>query len=509
MVSESNKRIIKNSALLYIRVIFCQLLGIYTARKILEVLGVEDYGIMNVVMGVTTILTFLNGSMSVATQRYLTIELGKSDLSSYNKTFVMSCMIHLLLAVLLFFAAESIGLWFLNTYLNVPTGRMIAANWVYQASVFIFMFGMVQAPYAASVNAHEDMHVFAYLEIGYAVARLAIVLMLSFCSFDRLIVYGLLLLCVEISKFAIYHFYCLKKYDECRFVFQWDKRLFRSFLGFTGWNMFGTVAWILKDQGNNIMMNMFGGVTVNAAMGVAVQVSKAVMNVFGGFQTAVNPQITKNYAANDFTGLHKLVIGSSKISFFLILLVALPVFMETPYILDIWLVSTPEYSVTFIRICLVEAVFQTLFGPVVTALMATGNIKWYQIVVGCIMMLIVPVSYIFLRMGFSVVTPLVVSLVIVVISILVRAVFCKIQIRLPLSEYIFKVIIPCVSVLLFSLLLPFILASTMDDGFVRLVVMSVLCGMSVIACSYFIGLNRNERRLVTDLVRVGIKHFHK
>lgn len=509
MVSESGKRIVKNSTLLYIRTLFCQFLGIYTARKVLEVLGIEDYGIMNVVTGFTAMLTFLNGSMAVATQRYLTMDLGKSDLSSYNKTFSMSCVIHLLLALLLFAVAESVGLWFLNTHLNIPAERMIAANWIYQASILMFMLGVYQVPYSASMIAHEDMDIFAYVDVGCSIARLAIVFMLSFSPFDILIFYVLLLLFIDVAKFMAYRLYCLKRYAECRIRFKRDPRLFRSFLNFTGWNMFGTVAWILKEQGTNILMNMFGGVTVNAAMGVAAQVSRAVTNVFGGFQSAVNPQITKNYAANDFTGLHKLVLGSSKISFFLILLVALPVIVEVRFLLDIWLVSVPEHAVTFIRICLFEAIFQTLFGPAVTALMATGNIKWYQISVGCIMMFIVPVSYMFLHMGFSVVTPLVVSLVIVVISIIVRAVFCEIQIRLSLSKYILKVIIPCVSVLILSLPLPLMLATTVEKGFLRLVATLVLCGFSVVVCSYFIGLNREERLTVTSLVRAGVKRFHK
>lgn len=509
MVSENSRRIIKNSTLLYIRTLFCQFLGIYTARKVLELLGIEDYGIMNVVTGFTAMLTFLNGSMAIATQRYLTIDLGKNDLLSYNKTFSMSCVIHLSLAFLMFLIAESAGLWFLNTHLNIPVERMIAANWIYQASILMFMLGIYQVPYSASVMAHEDMDIFAYIDVASSIARLAIVFMLSFSPFDTLIFYALLLLCIDVVKFMIYRLYCLKRYAECRVRFRKDSRLFCSFLNFTGWNMFGTVAWILKDQGTNILMNMFGGVTVNAAMGVTVQVSKAVTNVFGGFQAAVNPQITKNYAANNFKGFHKLVLGGSKISFFLILLVALPVIVETRFILDIWLVSVPEHAVVFVRICLFETVFQTLFGPVVTALMATGNIKWYQITVGCIMMFIVPVSYIFLRIGFSVVTPLVVSLTIVVISIIVRAVFCKIQIQLPLSTYILKVIMPCVSVLILSLPLPLMLAMTMDKGFLRLVTTLVLCILSVVTCSYFIGLNREERLTVASLIHAGIKHFYK
>lgn len=507
MVSENNKRIAKNTMLLYVRTLFSQLLALYTSRKILEIIGVEDFGIYNVVGGVVVMLTFLNGSMGVATQRYLTIELGKNDMLAYNKIFSMACIIHIVMALLIFVAAETLGLWFLNAYLNIPSERMFAANCIYQASVLVVMLGIVQTPYNASLMAHERMSVYAYVGMGESVLRLLIVFLLLVINYDRLITYAFLLLGVQLISALIYRRYCIHHFEECKFHWLWDKTLFRSMLGFTGWNLFGTIAWILKDQGNNMLMNIFGGPLINAARGVSYQVSNAVQNLVNGFGTAVNPQLTKNYASEDKKGLYKLIFFSSRISFFLLLLIALPVMIEIPYLLHLWLVEVPEYTILFTRIILLEALFNTLSGPLITSLLATGNIKWYQIIVGSIMLLNVPVSYLLLKLGFSIETPLIVSFVIILVSIVARLWFCKYQLLMNIPAYLREVVKPVIIVLVLSSIFPLSIYETMEYGFIRLIVTLVISVLSVSFCVYFWGMSKKELSFLQAFVKKYMRCF--
>lgn len=501
MVSENNKRIAKNTMLLYVRTLFSQLLALYTSRKILEIIGVEDFGIYNVVGGVVVMLTFLNGSMGVATQRYLTIELGKNDMLAYNKIFSMACIIHIVMALLIFVAAETLGLWFLNAYLNIPSERMFAANCIYQASILVVLLGIVQTPYNASLMAHERMGVYAYVGMGESILRLLIVFLLLVISYDRLIAYAFLLLVVQLISALIYRIYCIHHFEECKFHWIWDKTLFRSMLGFTGWNLFGTIAWILKDQGNNMLMNIFGGPLINAARGVSYQVSNAVQNLVNGFGTAVNPQLTKSYASEDKKGLHKLMFSSSRISFFLLLLIALPVMIEIPYLLHLWLVEVPAYTVLFTRIILLEALFNTLSGPLITSLLATGNIKWYQIIVGSVMLLNVPVSYLLLKLGFSIEIPLIVSLVIILLSIGARLWFCKYLLSMTILAYFREVVKPVMIVFVLSSIFPIFVYETMECGFLRLIVTFIISVLSVSLCVYFLGMSKGEQSFLHAFVR--------
>lgn len=500
MVSENNKRIAKNTMLLYTRTLFSQLLALYTSRKILEIIGIEDFGIYNVVGGVTGLLTFLNGSMAVATQRFLTIELGKNDLNAYNRVFCMAYIIHIALAFVILLIAETIGLWFVNHCLNIPDERMVAANWIYQTSIAIMMLSIIQTPYIASLTAHERMGIYAYVGMGESILRLAVVFLLLITSHDKLIVYGFMLLSIQLIAAMVYRGYCVKHFPECKYKWTWNKKLFHSLLGFTSWNLFGTIAWILKDQGNNMLMNIFGNPLINAARGVSYQVSNAVQNLVNGFSTAVNPQLTKNYATDNREGLHKLMMLSSKLSFFLLLFLALPIIIEISYILDLWLVEVPTYSTLFTRIILVESLCATLGGPMITSLLATGHIKWYQIVVGSVMLLNVPISYLLLYIGFPIETPIIVSLIITSLCFVLRLWFCKYQLTLSIRTYLRSVIVPTFAVAILSSFLPIFASLLMDEGFLRLFITIVISTISVSLCTYFIGLSRKEQLLVRDLI---------
>lgn len=498
MVSENSRRIAKNTILLYVRTLFSQLLGLYTSRKFLEILGVEDYGIYNVVGGVIAFLLFLNSSMTVATQRYLTVELGKNDLKAYNKVFSMSCIIHAVLALVIFILAETVGLWFMNNYLNIPESRMNAANLVYQTSILTVLLNIMTVPYTASLTSHERLDVYAFVGMGDAILKLGVVYLLLISTYDSLVLYGFLLFIIQLIAAFVFFIFCTRTFKECRFQWIWSRSLFRSMLGFTGWNLFGTVAWILKDHGSNLLLNIFGGPLINAARGVSFQISGAVHNLVSGFSSAVNPQLTKSYAADDKEGLYKLFVTSSKISFFLLFIIALPVLFEVSFLLNLWLVEVPDYSVLFTRIILVESVFNTLVGPMVTSLLATGNIKLYQIVVGSVMLLNIPISFTLLYLGLPIETPFFVSLSITIFSLGVRFLFCKYQLSFSILSYINDVLKPVILVFVLSSIFPLLLYFNMDSSFVRFVIISFVSIISVMFFVYWLGLSDKERLFINN-----------
>lgn len=509
MSVETNKIIVKNTIFLYIRTFVSMLISLYTSRKILEGLGVSDFGIYNVVGGVITMLTFLNGSMSVATQRFLTVELGKKDRGNYNRIFNMTVLIHFGLATLILIVAETVGLWFVNTYLNIPVERMTAANWVYQASVLSTILSILQTPYHASIVSHEHMHIYAYVGLGESFGKLLLVLLLMVYPYDRLIFWGFIMFFFQFLMAIIYRVYCIRKFPECKLYLKWDNSVFCSMLRFTGWNMFGTVAWLLKDQGVNVLMNMFGGPIANAARGVSCQISGAVQGLTGGFQSAVNPQLTKRYAANDSEATCRLLCESSKISYFLLFIIALPVMMEADFILKLWLVEVPPMASLFTRIILIESLFSTLGAPMVTSLMATGNIKWYQIVVGSSLLFIIPVAYIFLKVGFPIETALMVSALFILLGDGLRVIFCKRQINLSLRLFGIKVILPIVSVTVLSVILPILIHYNLSEGWGRFILSTVVSCIMVAVLICTVGLTAKERNfIITGLVSRIKKYFY-
>lgn len=485
------------------------IISLYTSRKILEALGVSDFGIQNVVGGVITMLTFLNGSMSVATQRFLSVELGRKDKSKYNRIFNMAVLIHIGLAVLVLIAAETIGLWFVNTYLNIPAGRMTAANWVYQASILSTILGILQTPYHASIISHEHMHIYAYVGLGESFGRLFLVLLLIVYPYDRLIFWGFITFFFQFLIAIIYRVYCIRQFPECKLCLKWDHSVFSSMLKFTGWNMFGTIAWLLKDQGVNILMNIFGGTVANAARGISVQVSSAVQGLTGGFQSAVNPQLTKRYAAKDTEATCRLLCESSKISYFLLFIIALPVMMEADFILKLWLVEVPPMAPLFTRIILIESLLSAMGNPMITSLMATGNIKWYQIVVGSSLLFIVPIAYIFLKVGFPIETALIVSALFILLGDVMRVIFCKKQLGLSLRQFSLKVVLPITVVTLLSVILPIFIHNHLSEGWNRLILSTVISCAIVAVLTYTIGLTTTERKfIITGIVSRIKKYFH-
>ncbi len=387
--SADNKRIAKNTLLLYFRMLLTMTVSLYTSRVVLNTLGVEDFGVYNVVGGVVAMLGFLTGSLGAATSRFITYALGLGDFDRLKKTFANILAIHCLFALVIVVLAETIGLWFLSSYIQVPVGREDAAFWVYQLSVFTALLSVISVPYNASIIAHERMGAFAYISILDVTLKLLIVFLLQIVSFDKLIFYACLLASVQILDQIIYIGYCKRHFKETLSLPKIDSKQFKEVLTFAGWTMNGNLAVMGYTQGLNILLNMFFGPVVNAARGIAVQVQSVVQSFCVNFQMALNPQLTKSYAQADFAHMHQLLNVSSKFSFFLLLFISFPACLEAQQVLQWWLGIVPDHTVAFLRLILFCGLLGALSNPIIVSVHATGKLKKFQLIEGTMLLLIV------------------------------------------------------------------------------------------------------------------------
>lgn len=500
MTADENKRIARNTLFLYIRSFVSMLIGLYTSRMILEVLGVSDFGIYNVVGGVITMMTFLNGSFNVATSRFLTFEIGRKDFKAYNRVFNTALVIQCVLALLVFLVAETVGLWFINTHLVIPPDRMTAANWVYQAAIISALISIICSPFAASIIAHERMHIPAYIGIGESVAKLAIVISLYWCGYDKLIVWAILFMFITIISATIQIVYTRCQFPHTAVNMRHDKTLIRSMASFSGWNLFGTIAWTLKEQGTNIVLNLFGGPIANAARGVSYQVKGAIFTLTSGFQSAVNPQLTKNYAAEEMEATHRLLCRSSKIGYFLLLLLAIPVCFEISFLLGIWLVEVPDYAPMFTVLVISETLCDVFSGPAITTLMATGKIKKYQIAVGSILLLNLPLAYLLLRIGYPIWAPFAIAIVMAITGHCARMLFVRKQLHMSLRKYFRTVILRCGIVTLAATIIPLAIYITMPQGFLRFAILIPSSLLSTATAIWVLGLDHGERNFIKQAI---------
>ena len=504
-VSENNKRIARNTVILYIRMFFVMLVSLYTSRVVLNTLGVSDFGIFNVVAGVVTMMQVINGAMTVSTQRYLTFELGKHDMEQFQKTFSMCMSIFVLLCILMLLVGETLGLWFVNTYLVIPEDRMVAANWVYQFALFSCICTLLNNPYNATIIAYEKMDVYAYIGIVEVVLKLAIVYLLLIIPADRLAVYGGLTFLSTLIITLTYRFYCNKKFKETRYVFYWDKSLFRQLLSYSGWNLFGSLSGVAKGQGLNILINMFFGPSVNASRGIAYQVNSVVSSFFSNFYTAVRPQITKYYAQDNKEEMFRLVFNSSKMAFSLILFISLPIIVEAPMIIHLWLGQTPDYVVPFVRIIMMITAIDSMSTPLMTAIHATGNNRTYQLSVGIIMIMTLPVAYVLLKLELSPVSVFIASLCLSLISLFVRLYLAKRQLGFPFLKYTVEVVLRSFTVAGLSLILPVCLHCSLQESIISTLIVCCLSLISTLCVTYFVGLNKRERVSAKSLILRKLK----
>ena len=501
---DKNKRIAKNTLFLYFRMLFMMVVSLYTSRIILKALGVEDFGIYNVVGGFVTMFTYITGSMSTATQRFITFAIGKNDFVGLKKVFSMAVSIHIGMAILLLIIGEIVGLWFLYNKMIIPDGRMNAAFWVLQCSLLSTVIMVISIPYNALIISHEKMSAFACISILEVTLKLLLVYTLLVLSCDKLICYAIFLLCIQVLIRFVYSSYSRRHFEESKYQSIWDKQLFKDMSSFAGWSMFGCLAGAGQTQGLNILLNIFFGPAVNAARGIAVQVQNAINGFARNFQTSVNPQITKSYAAGDIGYMNKLIYSSSKFSVYLLFMLSLPVMLETHKLLQLWLGVVPDHTVAFIRFVLVISMFEALANPVICAVQATKKIKKYQIVAGSCLMLTLPVSYVFLKLGGKPEMVFAIHLCVAFLTQVFRVYLTRELMYFPLLPYIRKVIFPILIVCCLSFTSSLPILYIMDEGFPRLVITVVtsvlLCGVFVILC----GLTCHERTTIFTFIKMKI-----
>ena len=506
-ISANNKRIAKNTLVLYVRMFFILAITLYTSRVVLKVLGVEDFGIYNVVGGVVAMMGLLKGAMSAATTRFITFELGRRNFEQLRKTFCTSVMIYILICIIFVILAETIGLWFLNTKLTIPIERQSAANWVYQFTIMSLFIEMICQPYNAVIISHEKMSFYAYVSILEVALRLLIVLLLLLLPFDHLALYGLLMMATSIVVCMTYHFYCQKRFAECKFKLCKDKDLFITMLSYSGWNLFGSASSLVKGQGLNILLNVFFNPAVNAARGIAYQIYGAISQFSQNFYTAVRPQITKYYAQNDLMNMFKLVFRSSKLSFYLNLLLGVPLIIEMPQIITLWLGQKPDYVVAFSRLIIVISMIDAMAHPLMTSIHSTGHVALYQSLVGFLNILNLPISYVFLKVGYTPIVVFYISLIITIVSLFIRLAIVKRYILLfPVANYIISVFVVCILVSIISSILPIVAYCYFDKSLFSIFVVCLVSVFSVMLTAFLIGLRNDERKFIIRIINQKVLH---
>lgn len=496
MPHEANKRIAKNTLFLYFRTLVILLVSLYTSRIVLNVLGVDDYGIYNVVGGIILMFQFLNVGMIDASQRFITYELGRKNKQQLQKVFSSSLIIHLIIIFFVLIFAETGGLWFLNHKMNIPNSRIIAANWVFQFSILTFIIKILSVPYNASIVAHEHMKVYAYVSILEVILQLAIVFLLKGSASDKLFLYAMLMSFVTLLISILYVLYCRKHFEECKFRYNTDKSLLHKMLSFAGWSFLGNIGYSFKMQGINILINLFFGPAVNAARGVAFQVNAGIYNFVSNFQIAMKPQITKRYAAGETDSMMALVYNSSRYSFFLLLYLMLPVFIKTPYILHLWLGIVPEYTVMFLRLVLIVTLINSMAGPMSTAIQAKGKIKIFQTIILGITLLDIPVSYIVLKWGYPPYAVMYVSIATEFIALIARIWLLNASISTNISNFIIEVIGRNTLVLILAAIIPTALSQYIPDTFTGLLFICIITFISTTIVLLTVGLKTAERSLI-------------
>jgi len=500
-VNTEKKRIAQNTLYLYLRMLINLMVGLYTSRIILDVLGVSDYGLYNVVGGVVVLFSFLTGALGGATSRYITYHVGKKNVEELIKVFGNLKTLHILLALVIFVLAETIGLWFLNTQLNIPAGREEASFWVYQYAIFSAIIGILSLPYYSNLIAHERLGIYAVFTTIETVLKLVIVIVLPYIQYDSLIAYSFLFLLITTITRLLFLTYSRIKFVEAKTKPLFDKSLLHEISLFAIWTLVGHFAVMGTTQGLNILLNLFYGTVVNAARGVAVQVQGVIMQFCYNFQMALNPQLTKSYADGELINMRRLLIISSKFSFYLLLLLTLPIVLETKIVLDLWLKSVPQHTIWFVRLILFQSLMLALSNPLSISIQATGKIKKIKIIEGLCQILTLPIS--FLVLMFSNYPPesvFIISCLVEIFTQIIRVKLILPIISIKVSEYITEVIIPIIKVLFMASLLPFLYSICKASSILSFCISMLFSMISVCLCSYYLGLNHNERQYINRLI---------
>ena len=501
-----NKTIAKNTIFLYIRSFLMMAINLYASRVILEALGVSDYGLYGAIGSIVMMFAIINGVLSVGTSRFLTFELGRNDLEKLKKTFSASFMLHAGMALGLLVLLETVGLWFLNYKMNIPAGRGFAANILYQCSILSCIFAITQVPYSAIIIAHEKMSIYAYVGIAEAIFKLALVLFLVYVpASDNLIAYGLILALWSVCLQVFYRYYCYKKFKESHLSICRDKAIYKSMLSYGSWDLIGQFCGTGNTQGINILINIFFGVTVNAARTIAYQLENAITQFSANFMMSVNPQIVKSYARGDYNRFFQLIYEAGRYSFYLLFMVSLPVFLEADYILKLWLKDVPDYTVLFLRCVMVISLMRVFSRPLINGVHATGNVKILNLTSGVYSAsTFLPLVYLLYKLDYPVWICFIVQAFNMCICswLEVRALYK--EIKFDRLDYFKKVYVHSIGVSFIACLLPVSVIYMMDDGPVRLIFISVVSVLSTSVCVYFMGLNKATRQKVNSFYKKKI-----
>lgn len=506
--SANNKRIAKNTLLLYVRMLLMMVVTLYTSRIVLDKLGITDYGIYNVVGGIVSMLGFLSGAMGNAVQRYLSFEIGKGDKKRVNHVFNVSLLAHVIIAIIVLIIMEFLGVWYLNTYMNIPVERLDAANWVLQCSILTTMFTIVQIPYNAIIIAKEQMGIYAYISILEVVLKLVVVYLLVIGHFDRLKLYSVLNMVVTIGILMIYRIYCVKKYNEARFKFVKDIETLGELISFAGWNMLGELAWVFTGQGVNIMLNLFFGPVVNAARGLADQVNGAVSRFVNNFQIAINPQLIKTYATDQLDDMKKLLYRGIRFSYYLLFLLSMPLILNMDYILHIWLKDVPEYSTGFCQLVLMCSLVSSISNLLAQVARAYGKIRKYQICVSAFLFLNFPLSYFALKIGASPLITMVINICIQILLLFVRLYITKPMIGLSILDFTKKVLFPIIRVTIASAIFPCLCAYSLQAVWSHFIIICIVSLACSIICILTFGISVDERTYMKSYVKQTISKLN-
>lgn len=498
--SEANRRIAKNAMLLYIRMGVMMIISFFTARITLEALGVVDYGINNVVGGLVSMFALISNSITNSIGRFITVGLGKGDKEELNKIFSTSVNIQIILAIIVLIAIETIGIWFLNNKMVIPAERLTAANWVLQCSAFMFAIGLLSVPYNAAIIAHEKMGVYAYFTLFDAFSRLAIIFVIKYYGDDKLILLAIISIIPSLIKQLYYWHYSKKHFEECTYHAVWDKKIFKEMFGFAGWNFIGCTAGLSKDHVVNILINIFTNPAVNAARGVAMQIRGIISQFISGFSTAITPQITKEYAAGNLSRLHTLIYTGTRLSFYLFLFISIPIFLEIENILYLWLGQVPEHTVLFTRLVIIYSLSEIISEYLITAQYANGNIRNYQITVGGIMLMNVPISYIMLKNGCIPESTLFVGIIVSQLCFASRLIFLRKSIKLNIIDFLKDVYLRVIIVSIVSIVLPLTMYCLINHSVIRFITVCITSVITTGAAIYFIGCNMKEKKIIMKYI---------
>lgn len=501
MSAEDNKRIAKNTIYLYLRTSITIIVSLYTSRVVFKALGVEDFGIWGVLGGIISMFGFINQSLSSSIFRYITHAIGIGDNEQINKTYSCSIIIHIGLAILIFLLCETAGQWLLTEKLNIPEAKREISKTVFHIAIITSSISLLSVPFNSVIIAYERMHVFAYLSISDTVFKLIIAGTIYLIPSNKLVWYSIMMLGITIFMVLFYYTYVHKSFKNLKFKWVKEKQLFKPLISFSGWSMFGNIATIGYNQGLTILLNIFFGPVVNAARSISLQIEQTVRTFVINFQSAINPQIIKNYANGETTQMHLLMFRSSKFSLFLLFLFALPIMLETERLLYLWLGQVQEESIKFIRIMFCVIALETMSNSIMTGITATGNIKRYQITVSTILLTIVPISYFVLKFGAPAESVFAVYLAIEVVAVAARLIIAQNMLKFGMGNFVRYVIFPSVPAIIIGTIPPLILHNTMPDNLIRFATVIICGAITSLAAIYLLGLNKSERTTINKSIR--------